>query len=340
LLDSSSRLRYLPHIMARPLRIEYPGAWYHVMNRGRRKEVIFSDRKDYENFLAVLRESSEMFGVRIAAYCLMPNHYHLLLQTPFGNLSRAMRHVNGVYTQRYNRRRDIDGQLFRGRYKSVLVEGDSHLLELLRYIHRNPLRAIICTSVEEYPWSSHHGYVSRARKWDWLYREVLLNMFADQPGKAQQKYLEFVRKKDSSEVTDFFSRKNLASVYGSLDFINWIKGKFYQTKNHAEIPQSRILAPTIAEIKTAVGRSYKVDENVWGQSRRGKVNEPRNIAVYLARKHSGLRLEEIGREFGFEKYSSVSSIVVRTEKLLAEDTNLRKRLETIRRKLEKSQAKT
>ncbi len=110
--------------MARPLRIEYPDVWYHVMNRGRRGEDIFSDKQDYETFIALLRESVEMFDLCISGYCLMSNHYHLLVQTPAGNLSRAMRHINGVYTQRYNRRRNIDGKLFRWRYKSVLVEED------------------------------------------------------------------------------------------------------------------------------------------------------------------------------------------------------------------------
>ncbi len=339
MLDSSLPLRY-QYRMARPLRMEYPGAWHHVMNRGRRRETIFSDGRDYENFLAILQESSEMYGLRIAAYCLMPNHYHILAQTPFANLSRAMRHVNGVYTQRYNRRRNIDGQLFRGRYKSVLVEENSHLLELLRYIHRNPVRARMCTSLEEYPWSSHSGYASRGKKWDWLSRKDLLTMFADQPARARQKYLEFVLQEDSAEISDFFSRKNLASIFGSPDFIDWVKSTFQQLRNHAEIPQSKLLAPTIPAIQKAVARSYRVGKDVWTSSQRGKVNEPRNVAVYLARKHSGLRLQEIGSEFGLEKYSTVSSIVARTEKMLAEDKNLRKRVERIRLALEKGQAKT
>jgi len=106
--------------MSRPLRIEYPGAWYHVMNRGRRADDIFTGRKDYQCFVDLLQETSEMWGIRIAAYCLMPNHYHLLIQTPQANLSRSMRHVNGVYTQRYNRRHGCDGQLFQGRYKAIV----------------------------------------------------------------------------------------------------------------------------------------------------------------------------------------------------------------------------
>ena len=117
--------------MARPLRIEYPDAWYHVMNRGRRAETIFSDDKDYLAFTELLKETSEMWNIRVAAYCLMPNHYHILVQTPEANLSRSMRHLNGVYTQRYNSRHRCDGRLFRGRYKSILIDTDSTLSSIM-----------------------------------------------------------------------------------------------------------------------------------------------------------------------------------------------------------------
>ena len=280
-----------------------------------------------------------MFDFRVSAYCLMSNHYHLLVQTPAGNLSRVMRHVNGVYTQRYNRRRQIDGQLFRGRYKSILVDEDSYLLELLRYIHRNPVRAGICESVTESPWSSHHGYVSNAKKWDWLHKHTLLGMFADKPGQAKRAYSAFVNLEDSSEVSDFFSKKNLPSIFGSAEFIDWVKGKFYLEKQDAEVPESRQFAPTLVEIKLAVCQAYKVGEEVLAQSRRGEVNEPRNVAIYLARKLSGLRLAEIGKGFGLLKYSSVGSIVLRTERIISEQKTLQKRLKSIKRKLDKSQAK-
>ena len=116
--------------MARPLRIEYPNAWYHVMNRGRRREKIFYDERDCSTFLQVLQKCVEMFELEIHAYASMPNHYHLLARTPRGNLSRAMRHLDGVYTQKVNRRHKVDGSLFRGRYKSILVDADSYLMEL------------------------------------------------------------------------------------------------------------------------------------------------------------------------------------------------------------------
>ena len=125
--------------MPRPVRIEYEGACYHVMNRGRGRQPIFHTPVYYHAFLETLNDAHERFGVVIHGYCLMGNHYHLLLQTPHGNLGRVMRHINGVYTQRHNRLKPTDGPLFRGRYKAILVEADNYLLQLSRYIHRNPI---------------------------------------------------------------------------------------------------------------------------------------------------------------------------------------------------------
>lgn len=326
--------------MARPLRIEYPDAWYHVMNRGRRRENIFEDREDFEGFISLLQETSLLFDLRVSAYCLMSNHYHLLVQTPSGNLSRAMRHVNGVYTQRYNRRWNVDGQLFRGRYKSVLVEEDGHLLELLRYIHRNPIRANMCDAVGDYPWSSHQGYLSLAKKWDWLHKSILLRMLGQDQQKGIKQYKNFVQCKDSGTILDFFSKKNLPSFLGSEEFIEWVKGAFRRLQNHKEIPQSRHLAPTISEIKEEVCRFYKVEESSLTKSRRGRENEARNVAIYLARKRGGLRLDVIGQVFGIEKYSSVSSVVTRMKKQIAQRKELDLRVEKIGLRLNKSQAKT
>ena len=125
--------------MSRPLRIEYADAWDHVMNRGGRYDAIFEDKNDYSAFSELLKEAIDIFHIKVAAFCLMQNHYHLLIQTPEGNISRSMRHINGVYTQRYNRLKRTDGSLFRGRYKAILVDSDAYLLHLSRYIHRNPI---------------------------------------------------------------------------------------------------------------------------------------------------------------------------------------------------------
>ena len=125
--------------MPRPLRIEYENAYYHVMNRGRGRQQIFHDEDYYRTFLDTVAEANKRFGAVVHAYCLLGNHYHLLIQTPEGNLDRIMRHINGVYTQRYNRLKRTDGPLFRGRYKAILVDADAYLLQLSRYIHRNPV---------------------------------------------------------------------------------------------------------------------------------------------------------------------------------------------------------
>lgn len=118
--------------MARPLRIEYSGAAYHVMNRGNAAAAIFHATDDYQLFVDLLQETVEKWSIAIHAFSLMPNHYHMLIETPLGNLQKAMKHINGLYTQRYNRRHKKDGHLFRGRYKAILVEEDAYLVELLQ----------------------------------------------------------------------------------------------------------------------------------------------------------------------------------------------------------------
>jgi len=200
------------------------------MNRGRRSESIFSDKHDYLMFIDLLIEVSEMCNVNVAAYCLMTNHYHILLQTPDGNISTCMRHLNSVYTQRYNRRHGFDGQLFRGRYKSILVCNDSHLLQLVRYIHKNPVRAGMVEDMPDYEWSSYKGYLSYAKKWNWLYRDYIFSMITPKKRGRLKPFIDFMRKEDSEEVTRLFSLKKLPSFFGPESFITGIKEKYYFKK--------------------------------------------------------------------------------------------------------------
>lgn len=153
----------------------------------------------------------------------LPNHYHLLFQTSDGNLARGMRHINGVYTQRFNRRNNKEGQLFRGRYKAVLVEGDSHLLEVLRYIHRNPLKADIVKVLEDYRWCSHQGYLSKAKKWSWLHKDALLMMLTPTTTRQKSAYIDFVSKGEAEEIERFYSLKKLPSILGSDSFKEYIR---------------------------------------------------------------------------------------------------------------------
>ena len=319
--------------MSRPLRIEYTGAWYHVMNRGRRFESIFSDEQDYVLFIDLLIEISEMWNVRSAAYCLMPNHYHLLVQTPDGNLSRCMRHLNSVYTQRYNRSHKYDGSLFRGRYKSILVCEDSYLLQLVRYIHRNPLRAGIVSDMRKYPWSSYKGYLSDAKKWDWLHKETILDMVTPQKRERRKAFLAFMQQEDTAEVSRLFSRKNLPSLLGPEDFMAHIRERYYLGKTSYEVPESRKLAPARDAIIRAVCDYYKVGFDDLLISRRGHFNTPRNVAIYLLRHLRGDDLNSIKDAFQIKTYSTVSSIVQKTAHLKAESRKIRKDIELIKSRI-------
>ncbi|MDO9507797.1 MAG: transposase, partial [Thermovirgaceae bacterium] len=148
--------------MARPLRIEYPGAFYHVTSRGNERKDIFKSGTDREKFLSYLKSATERYGAVIHAYCLMSNHYHLMLETPQGNLSWIMKHINSSYTSYFNIKRKRAGHLLQGRYKAILVEADTYAAELSRYIHLNPVGAKMVGSPEEYPWSSYRYYADGA----------------------------------------------------------------------------------------------------------------------------------------------------------------------------------
>ena len=324
--------------MSRPLRIQYPDAWYHVMNRGRRGDEIFTEAKDYLSFIDLLKEIAEDYNVQISAYCLMPNHYHLLVQTPASNISRAMRHLNGVYTQRYNRTYNCNGQLFRGRYKAILVEADSYLLELLRYIHRNPLQANLVDNLQKYNWSSHKGYVSKAKKWDWLYKSFALSLFSKDHAESITLYKQFVSQEVPNEINEILGRTKLPPVLGSKKFIDKVKASFFSDKSREEIPEAKILAPDPDRILRAVSKFYHVGMDDLIRSRRGYFNEPRNVAIYLTRRLRGDTLKEVGEVFGINKNSTVSSSVDRVKYEMKRDKNMRLRVEELIQILTNGQA--
>ncbi len=324
--------------MSRPLRIEYPDAWYHVMNRGRRREDIFKEDGDHRLFLDVLKETVKMWNLKVSAYCLMSNHYHLLVQTPQGNLSRCLRHINGVYTQRFNRKYGLDGSLFRGRYKAVLVEEESYLLELLRYIHRNPLAAGMVSELSLYAWSSHRDYLNHEKGQEWLHRDVLLEMFSGDSRKAHEDYLAFMNQQDSDKLQHFFSRKNLPSILGSAEFIENIRSRFISVHKHKnkEVARSTVLSVNVETVIRVVCDVCQITEDELFQSRRGIANTYRDLAIYILRKHTSKTLAEIGLVFKIEYYSTVSTAIDRARNALATKAELRHKINDIETKLKVS----
>jgi REP element-mobilizing transposase RayT len=310
------------------------------MNRGRRSELTFHETKDYYRFIDLLIESCELWNIRISAYCLMPNHYHMLIHTPDGNLSRCMRHINGVYSQRYNKAHGCDGQLFRGRFKSILVGGDSYLLQLVRYIHRNPLRANLTKKMENYKWSSHAGYISNKPKWDWLHKDFILSLLSSDPAERTSAYKRYVRMDESEKLLKVLESPRWPPFFGGNQFIKWVKKTFFKNKREREIPDSVYLTPNQSQIMAVVCDHYNIQESILQKTRRGVSNEPRDVAIYLTRMLRQEGLRDIGKEFGLKNYSSVSSAVDRVKSLMAEDHKFRSRMEKIKRNIKKSQTKS
>lgn len=205
--------------MVRPLRIEYSGAVYHVTSRGDRREPIARDDTDRALFLDIVGQALERFDAQAWAYCLMGNHYHLVLHTCEANLSRLMRQINGVYTQSFNRRHSLTGHLFQGRFKAILVDSDSYLLEVCRYVDLNPVRARMVKRPDAYAWSSYRALAGLAGKPYWLDAKPVYAQLAagKSDTQAATKYAEFVAQGQGVQLWDEHLKQQI--YLGDDDFI-------------------------------------------------------------------------------------------------------------------------
>ena len=208
--------------MARPLRIEYPGAFYHVTSRGNERKDIFKSNTDREMFLSYLASAQEKYEAVVHAYCLMSNHYHLMIETPQGNLSQIMKYINSSYTNFFNIKRKRTGHLLQGRYKAILVEADAYATELSRYIHLNPVRAGMVRSPEEYRWSSYSYYTERSSP-SWLKTGFILGYFGTDPTQSRKDYRNYVIEKVNGGYIDPLAGVVASTILGSEDFVRRIK---------------------------------------------------------------------------------------------------------------------
>ena len=194
--------------MPRKPRIEYSGAFYHVIARGNQKQRIFKDHADFQRYLLTLTTYKNRTGSHIYAYVLMNNHVHLLIETGDIPLSKIMQGVNQTYTMYFNRRYRTVGHLFQGRYKAILCDRDAYLLGLIKYIHKNPLRAKIAERLDAYAWSSHHAYTGKNNPLALVDVDQVLRLFSENKGRARTKYREFMADQDTL---------NKAAVYATID---------------------------------------------------------------------------------------------------------------------------
>ncbi len=314
--------------MARPLRIEYPGAWYHVMNRGANRSRIFYKNKDYELFLEVLQEACNLFNVSISAYCLMNTHYHIVVHTPEGNLSRFMRHVNGVYTQRYNRKYEKDGPLFRGRYKAILIQADEYLTQAVKYVHQNPIKAKVVNNLNDFKWSSHRLYLKGKNVDEWMDINSILAYFSLQKNQAIKNYNEFMDIDIREEVWKFYSKKVQSTILGDEEFVEMVKRKFIKKdkKSDLEVKEKRMILGEgrVKMINKEICERFNIKESILYQNKRGEENIPRQLAISLSRELSGLSFPEIAKRYEIASYKTVASSNVRLREKMNRNEKLKR----------------
>ncbi len=285
--------------MARPLRVEYAGAVYHVTSRGNERKPIYKEETDRKLFLDILYQANKRLNIICHAYCLMDNHYHLIIETPEGNLSAGMRQLNGVYTLMFNKKHNRVGHIFQGRYKAILIQKDSHLHEVCRYVVLNPVRAMAVEKPEEWKWSSYIATAGKARPHKCLNRDWILGQFGNRRRAAQERYKEFV----------------IAGI-GQRGIWKEVKG------------QSLLGDDNFVETLINYVKGYKEIEEIPKEQRymgRPELNEIFQDAVFNNRQSRNKQIIEAVYEYGYSQkevadylgkhYTTISRIISKTLKL-------------------------
>jgi len=274
--------------MARPLRIEFAGALYHITSRGDKKAAIYLDDDDRKQFLGTLSDVCTRFNWVIHAYCLMDNHYHLLVETPESNLSLGMRQLNGVYTQRFNRAHDRVGHVYQGRFKAIIVQKEAYLMTLSRYIVLNPVRAKMVKNVKQWPWCSYRATIGLVSPQGGLNTDWLLAGFAKRKSTAIERYKTFVS--EGNNQPSLWEKLSNQIFLGDDKFISDVKKHIPDDKDLSEISsyQKRPLAKPLSYYK---GQSKLRDDGI--------------IAAFNS---GGYSMKKIGDYFGLH-YSTISRIV-------------------------------
>jgi putative transposase len=310
--------------MSRPLRIQFAGAVYHVMNRGGAKQPTFIDDRDYQVFLDTVAEAFRLWGIEVFSYCLMRNHYHLCLRTPKGNLSRVMRHIDGIYTQRFNRRHSRDGALFRGRYKAILVDADEYLAAVVRYIHLNAVKAGMARMPEEYRWTSHGYYYHGKGAPIWLNTAEVLEQIG-----RRKAFHEFVLSGNEESLERYYAAQRKVPILGNEEFVEQARRPGLEVaRDHARYERRAVLAGPERVINEVL-RRYGLTREAILVGQRGRENEARKVAMYLVKRCCDRTLPEIAKDFGVGSNSTVSWSCRVIEARMIKERKLRDRIEKI-----------
>ena len=322
--------------MARHLRLQYEGAIYHVTSRGNERNHIFGDDRDKERFLEKLAENAERHHIRLYAYVVMGNHYHLLIETPRGNLSQFMQQLNTSYTMFYNVRHDRVGHVFSGRYKAKVVSGDEYLLALTRYIHLNPVKIAGMTSkslaekkedLRQYRWSSYQGYAGIGRKANWVDYGPLEELTGGYAAERREGYRAFVESglaEDDEEMQEVLARSSKA--VGGWKFCRWVEKTYREARKkvgrESDVAMRRVEVGIEAEeIVKRVSEAFEVDSRTFRKRR--STDDARLVAAKLLKECSGLTQREVGIELGLTDGSGLGHLLRIADTRLAHSGKLR-----------------
>ena len=330
------------------MRIQYPDAYYHVTCRGNEQREIFRKPDDPKDFLRLLSRSLNIFEVRLLAYALMPNHFHLLVCTPKGNLSEFMRHFNISYTGSFNRKYNRSGHLYQGRYKAFLIDEDNYLLEVSRYIHLNPLRMKSRKSVAQ-RWqdlmvnesTSFPGYLHLKDRKAFVHYKTILDYFGGDQRKSINEHKKFVAEVMEKDMSSPLEKGKGTGIVGSDDFIEGIKDKFRKDKGHKRLSREQ---PALREL----GKRIKPDDLIDHYAKlvkvgpaeltkKGKQSPQRAMLMEMLYRICNITQPEIGKLLGGIDYSAVSQARKRLQIKVENDPELAKKVMQIQNALVKCQ---
>jgi REP element-mobilizing transposase RayT len=277
--------------MSRPLRIEYAHAFYHITSRGNARGKIFLNEKDYKTFLTIFSDAIKRYNWICYSYCLMPNHYHLLIETPDANLSQGMRQLNGVYTQKFNYFHHRVGHIFQGRFKAILAEKESYIGELVRYITLNPVRAKLVKTPSQWKWSGHAEIIGKTKPTGCVDIKRALKIFSHNSNQAKKNYIDFINEKFTGNLWDELKG---GVLLGTMEFAEKMSIHLRKNIQSKEIPRRERWAhrPKLTDI-------FKEE---------GMDKAKRNKLIYRAYVDYGYSLSEIGRQLGLH-YSAISKVI-------------------------------
>ena len=296
--------------MARPLRIEYPGAYYHILARGQRKDQIFYSSRDRQEFLRRLQETAEKYQIRIHAYVLMHNHYHLLVETLLGNLAKGMHYLNASYTNWFRIKHNLVGSVFQGRYKSILIEKDAYLLELSAYIHLNPLRAGITKAYDTFAWSSFDAYCQTSRG-HFPYTQEVLSLIG-----GAKAYRIFVASRIGTSVAKE-TIYGTNSILGGEDFKLSVLKQLGEKERYSDGAQreigelKRLRKLTEEDVRRTIIEIFGIEQKQLVEKTRGNIF--RKLYLFGLKKYTEMSLKTIGQLVGMD-YAAVSELIRRLDK--------------------------